>query len=368
MGQTLTKNFKFRFLNLLSPSLQLSLLRWLAKMPPNGGEIINYNQALDSIKKILVLLPRDRCETLILQKTLLALKHHYPAARLDILTTADHRELVQGNAAVDGGVFYQPADFFLFAKAFVELCEKIKAGQYHCCLNFSTRPDLLYSYLMGISDAPLRIGLQPASLRPFCNLGINPARNLTYFGDIANSLLRTLGIKIPDRLPWSIGKGLERNVKGLLAEAGASPEQPFCLLNLGAGRTGLEFTRDFLQKIAAGLPGTLPAPLVLLCPRAQRDRWLRLLRQEINSPLPLVAEDSIVSLSALLEWSVSVGTLNNSILHLALLLQKPCLGVLEQEEKDRWLDPGAGHCRWIFFSTIKNLAAPEFCQAWRILS
>jgi hypothetical protein len=144
-----------------------------------------------SLKRMLLILPADRLQTLYQIDNASALIARYPDARVTLLAESSVMPLAAMIGA-DEVVEYFPEEKQLFAPAFAQLSGRFQ-GELDCCCLLTRKADLPLQYFTGLTGAQLRVGYGGAADFPFINLRIDPSPDNRYLPESNCAMAEALG-------------------------------------------------------------------------------------------------------------------------------------------------------------------------------
>ncbi|MFH0920262.1 MAG: hypothetical protein V1913_07850 [Fibrobacterota bacterium] len=349
---------KYFWLNYLGRELQGKAFRFLTRAA-SLGQSISFNEHIRDFRRVLVLLPDNPYEILLTQKSLIALKDHHPDMTLDVIAESVNRDVVKSNPCIDNGYFYSKHEYLYNHISYRELIRTLKERNYQACFIFKQDVSPLDLIVAAQSGAPLRVGFAGGDAAPFLNLTVRPRKDIEYEGDKYESLVRTLGVRTNrSRLKWDIAKTTERDVEGLLVEAGYRIDQPLIGLNISPGISGRSLPPDLIIRLAMELRKNSNAEIILFHSGAREAADVKEL-EELNRHVVPISEDKISFAAAFVYKCDLIVSLNNLIYQLAIILDRPVVGLFENLEHRRWALFQAGKAEIVNAARLRNLRAED---------
>jgi ADP-heptose:LPS heptosyltransferase len=348
--EKIATGLKYFWMNYLGQDLQIRVLNFLNKTS-RLRKSVSFNNYIATFKRALIILPEKPYEVILAQKCIVALKEHRPGMIVDVIAEATNKDIIKSNPYIDSAIFYSAQEFYYDHPAFKELLSVIQEKSYEACflLKANVRPlDLL---MTATSMATLRIGFTGKNISPFINLSVRPKPETLYEGDKYEALLKALGVKLlRSRIKWNIPKSTEKDVEGVLVEAGYKIEQPLIGLNISPSIGERSLPVSLLKALILELSKLSDAEIVLFYSSqkdAQINRELEGLKKNI---VPIL--ESQVSFAAAFVYKCDILiSLNNLIYQLAVMLNRPVIGLFESAERDRWAS-----CQEARFETVTGQA------------
>ena len=285
-----------------------------------------------SLKRMLLILPADRLQTLYQIDNASALIARYPDARVMLLAESSMKPLT---AMIDADevVEYFPEEKQLFTPALAKLIGQFQ-GKVDCCCLLTRTADVPLQYLTGMTGARLRVGYGGAVDFPFVNLRIDPDPDNHYLPESNSAMAEALGAK--DREAWTriVAGSTSAEINDLLRVVrldGVTRLIGIDVLSLFelVGEKGAAECIRALMTLANG-------GLYLYCEEALPNaiaRWLAALA------LPLISALTISQTVALLRRTECIIAGNTLFFGLATLMGKKAVGVLSEEDLSLYCKP-----------------------------
>jgi len=284
---------------------------------------------------------------------------------VDVIAETGSKDIIRSNPYIDGGVFYRASEFYYNHPSFRELLYTLKGRRYDACFLFNRDENPLHLFLMAHSGAALRVGFTGGDLSPFINLSVRPRNGTVYEGDRYESMFRSLGVKITrSRLKWNIAKNMEKDVEALLVQAGYKIEKPLIGIDISPSMSGREFPPDLLKGLIREAAGMTNAEIILFHSRGRDAGTVKNPsfsgRNVVNIP-----EDSIAFASAFVCRCDLIIALNNLIYQLAVMMDRPAVGLFESAEVGRWARIEEGRFESVCASKLKGIELKEIVEKAR---
>ncbi len=326
---------KFFWLNWLKQDRQTRALNFLNKTYLLH-KTISYNDYILKFRKTLLILPEKPYEVMLVQKCIVALKEHRPDMIVDVIAESTNKDIIKSNPYIDNGIFYAAGEFYYNHPAFSELLVVIKDNAYDACFLMKESAGPLDLLLAAATKAILRIGFTGNNVSPFINLSIRPKSGTVYEGDKYEALLKTMGVRMARSKPrWDIPKTTEKDVEGVLVEAGYKIEQSLIGLNVSPSIYGRTFPASTIKEIILELSKKGNAEIILFYSSRKESDIVKEL-EELKKNIVPIPEDQISFAAAFVYKCDILISLNNLIYQLAVMLNRPVIGLFESEENARW--------------------------------
>jgi ADP-heptose:LPS heptosyltransferase len=326
---------KYSWLNYLSAELQLKAIKFFTRANLLR-KTISFNQLIGNFRNVLIILPEKPYEVILAQKSLVALKVHHNKMRVDVVAERINQDIIKSNPYIDGGTFYSANEFYYNHPAFNELVRSIKSKSYDICFLLNKNNNPLTFCLAAQSGAPLRVGFAGENLAPFINLAVRPKKGTVYEGDLYESMLRTLGVKMSkSKLKWNISKHTEKDVEGILVEAGYQVDKPLIGLDISPSMNMKPFPADLINGLVQQLMKIENSEIIVFYSKEKEKNVIKNINH-FNKNLVTISEESISFAAAFVYKCDLIISLNNLIYQLAVLLNRPVIGLFESSEYRRW--------------------------------
>jgi len=288
---------------------------------------------IESEKFLLV--RTDRIGDVILSTPVaVALKQHFPQARIFFLVRSYTKEIVECHPAVDGILVEE--EFGNWFKALQRLREE----------NFGTaiflHPEAKWAVLSWLAGIPQRIGTGFRAYSVFFNRRVFEHRKVSRRHEVEYnlSLLRPLGIEKPEvKFLFTIPLEAEERIEALLANQGVDPNQPLVILHPGSGGSALNWPVQKFAQLADELFYQHKVRVVVTGVHSEKkliDEFFRLTKAPV---LRLDGQLSLKELGALLRRANLLIANSTGPLHLAVAMGTEVIGLycpIRPCHPDRW--------------------------------
>ncbi|OGJ93762.1 MAG: hypothetical protein A2350_08550 [Candidatus Raymondbacteria bacterium RifOxyB12_full_50_8] len=324
-----------------------------------------FNDHIKGFRSVLLILPQKPHELVLAQKSIIALKEHQPDMRIDVVAETRSKDLITSNPYIDGGFFYTAGTFLYNHPLFKELTGSIQAKAYDACIVLNRDEHPLNYYLAAASKAPLRMGFNNPRAFPFINLAVQPKACLIYEGDLYESLLRTIGVRFPrSRVRWNIPKSTEKDMEGILVEMGYRTGGLLIGIDLSPSVTQKSMPDSLAEDLVRSLSSIAGAEVVVMRTKIKKDAPGA---SFAGKRIVLLEEERIAHAAALIYSCSLVVSLNTMTYQLAVLLNRPVIGLFENGEKEQWACLQKGRFEYIAGNKLKDTTGAEVLERAKAL-
>jgi ADP-heptose:LPS heptosyltransferase len=304
-------------------------MQWRGPRPAKDQPLDIFGELRRAQKVLLV--PNDRVGGLFLGGPIYkSVREHYPDAHLSLLTDQRWKTLAEQIPFIDE-VLTTSRESKVWRPAFREFVERLRRQAYD--LTICLGPDCSYrvAQLCGLSGARLRVGFQRDGMSPF-NLEIVRRSADDYEADQYLSLLRILGLDSCGEVQWTIGDGAgsqlrERYLDGDYADGNVIG------IDLSGGDGQALTGRQLDDIIGRVIERGARAVLFFSLPERKQVNYLK--RTYGNRVLPFEQHD-LSGVAALLGGCRALIACNTDVLHLAISMELPSVGVFDEDAR-RWI-------------------------------
>lgn len=321
--------------------------RWRAAPPGTGGAVDIFGE-LRRARTILVL-PNDRVGGLFIgAPACKAIRQGYPEARVLLVVDPRRASLARQIPFVDG-VLTAPLHRPVWSSAFEAYRRAVAAEQADLALCLGTDCSFRLAHAAQVSGARLRVGFRRPGLAAFdVEVACDQVRR--YEGDFYFDMLGFLGLQPASEVRWAPAPEVARQLRSRYLEEGAGPAR-IVGLDL-AGTEGHGLSQRQLDDIV-GRAVELGTRVLLFFTLAER-RLVKYLKETYGKRTILFAQDDLASVAALLDGCRALVSCNTDLLHLAMAMRVPTVGIFD-EAPERWLVPGLATARAIRVPRLKDV-------------
>jgi len=286
---------------------------------------VSFPIKVDSIKEILIILPEDPLQVLYQLRNVITLTQIFRHSEICILcehNASSYVKMIPGLNIIE----YDSEECRSFSQDFISLSQEFK-HRIDICFLLEKNPLPALLYLTVITGAPIRLGYYGAGSYPFLNLRFRPDNNKKYLPEINNTLTTLFGISQSKRVRWSVARKTIEEIDQLIKESKINrSEKIFGLDPLWFYRKfGASWTEKLIKSICS-INGNV---LYLYTDEEPEDDELAWLSEQ---KLPVFSNLSAQRTAALLTKSELIITGNTILYALAGLLEKPAIGLFEDQE------------------------------------
>ena len=304
--------------------------RWQGDSAPEDAAL-DFFYDLKSAQKILIA-PNDRVGGLFLGAPVYKLiRHAYPQAEIGLLVDESKTEIAKQIPFVDEiitGALERP----IWSDAFRRSRTELQHREIDVLFCLGSDCSFRLAMLCKDSGAKMRVGFARDGIEPF-NVEIIGQSSEEYEVKKYLSLLKTIGVEGNADLQWSLAKhnADEVRTRFLDDEGGRSSIVGIDLASgEGKGLAKRQFDDIIGQVIERGSRALLFFPLA-------EKKTVNYLKGNYGNRVILFDQSDLLSSAALLESCQALIACNTDLLHLAISLEVPVVGVFA-EKPERWID------------------------------
>ena len=311
---------------------------------------------LREARKLLVL-PNDRVGGLFIGAPICqAIRRSYPDAELVLLVDETKASIAAQIPFVDrvvSGALHRP----VWSSSFAEMGECLRRDQFD--LSFSLGPDCSFhlAQLSRVAAARLRVGFRRPGPETY-NLEIVPRDPGVYEGEQGACMLRMLGLAEGGEVTWALAPDQAREVRARYLNGGSSSRLAVGI-DLAAGE-GPGLTSRQLDDVVGRII-ELGARAVLFYSLAEK-RQVNYLRGVYGNRVLLFQQDDLAGAAALIEGCSAVISCNTDLLHLALALRVPAVGIFDEDPR-RWLPGECALVNVVRGSDVRGVSIAQIAAA-----
>ncbi|MFC1525288.1 glycosyltransferase family 9 protein [Candidatus Latescibacterota bacterium] len=332
-----------------------AVLKWKGAIP-RSREALDIFGELDGARKILIA-PNDRVGGLFIGAPIYkALRHHYPEAEIQLLADETKADLARQIPFIDG-VHTTELHRPLWSAGFHEAASGLRRQQFD--LAFCLGPDCSFrlAQLCGACGARLRVGFRRSAPGAF-NVEIVRSRDDVYEGDQYLIMLGLLGMDGRGEVRWTISQDRSRQLRSRYLD-GEFSSGNVVGIDLGSGE-GQGLSGRQLDDIV-GRVIERGARAVLFFSLAER-KHVNYLKKTYGNRILAFEQDDLAGVAALLEGCRALIACNTDLLHLAISLQVPAVGILYEDPK-RWISPHNEFVEVVEARDIRAISIAQVVQA-----
>ncbi|MBT3342948.1 MAG: hypothetical protein HN712_16560 [Gemmatimonadetes bacterium] len=309
--------------------LERLALRWKGPRPRRDESLDIFGE-LRRAQRIL-LIPNDRVGGLFMGAQIYkAVRAHYADAHISLLTKPEDTRLGASIPFVDE-VLTAPINEQIWSAAYHDFVDELRRDPYDLAVCLGPDCSFRLAQLCGLSGARLRVGFQRDVSTSF-NLEVVRQREEAFEVEQVLALIRLLGIEPCGEVSWAIGEGEANQLRERYLDGEFSTGHVVAV-DLGRGEgTGLNGRQldDIVGRVIER-----GARAVLFFSLAERKQVNYLTKTYGSRVLPF-EENDLAGVAALLQGCSALIACNTNVLHLALSLGVPAVGIFDEDAR-RWV-------------------------------
>ena len=332
------------------------LVKWRRSAPAATEPIAIFDE-LKQARKVLIV-PNDRVGGLFIGAPIYkAIRHHYPDTEIHLLSDAPKAVLAGQIPFIDevvSGDLRQP----VWRNTFNDITRRLRLEQFDIALCLGPDCSFRLALICGASGARLRVGFRRQGIEPF-NVEIVRRSTQVYEGDQYLIMLRLLGLEGCGEVKWAISQEHAQHVRSRYLDGEFSHGNVVAVdLSRGEGRgmSGRQMDDIVGRVIERG------ARAVLFFSLAEKKQ-VNYLKKTYGSRILAFEQDDLASVAAILEGCRALISCNTDLLHLAISLLIPAVGIFE-EDSQRWISP---HNQLVKVVQARDIRAANITQVVRAL-
>ncbi len=330
-------------------------MRWRGTTPVEA-EPIDIFKELRSARNILIL-PNDRVGGVFIGAPICKIiRHAYPEAEISLLVDGSKAAIAQQIPFVDNvisGSLRGP----VCKSSYRQLTSQLVNRKLHLALCLGRDCSLRLAQLCEASGARLRIGFQREDCSPY-NIEIVSQSTGLYEGDQYINMLKLLGVEGQGDIKWTIAQDLARQIRDRYLDGDFARNHVVGIdLVRGEGR-GLSSRQ--LEDIV-GRVIERGARAVLFFTLAERKQ-VNYLKETYGDRTLLFEQDDTAGVAALIEGCAALISCNTDLLHMAISLQIPTVGIFD-EDPQRWISAGNFGGKIVQTKDIRAISIAEIVDA-----
>ena len=336
--------------------LERAAVRLRHRVRPHNGEALDIFAELRKAAKIIIF-PNDRVGGLFLgAPAYKAVREHYPGTAIHLFADPGKAELARQIPFVDEVVTADPTQP-AWSAAFSQITASLRRQEFDLALCLGADCSFRRAQICGASGARLRVGFKREGIAPF-NIEIIPRPGAgVYEGDQYFSMLRLLGLGGGGEVRWRIAEDQARQVRCRYLH-GEFARADIIGIDLTGGE-GQGLTSRQLYDIV-GRVVERGARAVLFFGLAQ-TKEVTYLKETYGNRILAFDQQDLAGGAALLEGCVALISCNTDLLHLAISLQVPVIGIFD-EDPLRWISPRNELVSAVRATDIRGVSISQIAQ------
>lgn len=304
-------------------------LRWQGSAAQRG-EPLDFFSVLKSAQRVLIA-PNDRVGGLFLGAPIYKLiRQAYPRAHIGLLVDETKAAIARQIPFVDE-VVTATLEKSLWTGAFKQVQTELVQQKLDLLFCLGCDCSLQLAHLCGASGATLRVGFAREGIDPF-NIEVVGKDHDKYEVRQYLSLLNTIGLEGDAELHWSLAQDKAEQIRTryLDTEDGRTPLVGIDLARGEGKGLGKGQFDDIVGRVVER-----GARAVLFFSLAEK-KTVNYLKETYGNRVILIEQDDLLASAALLESCQALIACNTDLLHLAVSLQVPVVGIFA-EKFERWI-------------------------------
>jgi len=337
--------------------LERAALKLRRRAHHRTGEVLDIFTEIRQAAKILIF-PNDRVGGLFLGTPVYkTVREHYPGRSIHLFADPAKADLARQIPYVDEVVTVEPLQP-VWSSAFSRITAHLQRQEFDLAFCLGVDCSFTLAQICGASGARLRVGFKRVGIEPF-NIEIIPQPGVVvYEGDQCFNMLRLLGLEGGGEVRWRLGEDQARKVRTRYLH-GEFGRNHIIGIDL-AGGEGRGLSSRQLDDIV-GRVVEHGARAVLFFGLAQRKKVTYLKETYGSRVLPFEQQD-MAGAAALLEGCVALISCNTDLLHLAISLRVPVIGIFD-EDPQRWISPRNELVSAVRASDVRGVSISQVAQA-----
>lgn len=277
----------------------------------------------------------------------------YPQAHIALLVDQSKALLASYiphvDAAVDGVL-----NASLWSKKFKALCARLREERYDAVFCLGRDCSFRLACACAMSGARLRVGFAREGVEPF-NIEIDSPRATRYEVDVYRGMLELLGFDCQVDWQWSLPADKAEQMR---ARYGAGGDGPCVGIDLSAG-AGHKLARRQADALVGSMIDRGLRPLLFFS--VAEGKEVRYLRETHGARCTFMDGEDLLAAGALLQSCKAFIACNTDLLHLAMALRVPTVGIFA-DDPQRWIGPDREHVRAVQTPVVKSLSAAQLLE------
>jgi len=287
---------------------------------------------LQRVRKILIL-PSDRVGGLFLGAGVYkAVRQHYETSSISLFSDQRMAAVARYIPFVDeviSGDLRQPA----WRNAFTGVIDRLRREQFDLALCLGTDCSFRLAQVCGASGARLRVGFKrdDGAVQPF-NIELVSTSKDTYEVDQYEGLLRLLGIPNGDEVRWTISEEKAQQIRDRYLDGEFGGRQVVAV-DLGKGERHGMSSRQMEDIVGRVIERRGRAVIFFSLAEKKQVNYLK---GTYGNRILAFDQQDLAGVAALLEGCRALISCNTDLLHLAISLHIPAVGIIDDNPR-RWI-------------------------------
>ena len=332
-----------------------AVLRWKGAELQKSGPIDIF-KALREAHNILIL-PNDRVGGLFIGAPLYKIvRQYYPDAKITLLVDEKKASIARQIPFIDE-IEIGALEKSVWGASFKRIVAQLHRGAFDLCFCLGADCSFRLAQLCSACGARLRVGFRREGLNPF-NIEIVPKTSEIYEGEQYLNMLRLLGLEGRGEVRWTLSQDKAQQLRTRYLEEGFVQGHVVGIdLVPGEGR-GLN-QRQLEEMVGRVIERGARALLFFSLAEKKQVNYLK---ETYGSRVLLFEQDDLAGVAALIEGCSALISCNTDLLHLALGLQIPAVGIFVEDPK-RWIPAQNHHVEVVQVEDIRTVEVDRVMAA-----
>lgn len=295
------------------------------------GPAFSVADALRSPRRILVI-PDSRPGGLFIGASKFwAIRQRYPDASMDLLAHSRKGYIASEIPFIDQVILYDNFLLPLGARR-RDVVSSLKDRQYDLAFCFCTDEDFCPIYFCYKSGAGIRVGFRKDD-SPFFNIGVVPSESQAYEPDRLSMLLELLGIPEPrEGVSWSVSDEGAQRIKDRFL-VGARPGDRFIGIDISTPPGESLTSRQWLTIAKEAVNHAR----ILIFFNYEERKEANQIKEVLGARALMFQNEDLPRLVALIGACDRIISGHTDILHLAISMGRPVIGLFEAGQAEQWV-------------------------------
>jgi len=242
-----------------------------------------------------------------------------------------------------------------------KLHEVLRSGEWEVAILTGRQPDPVRETLARASGARLRVGPGHERAFPNLNLELRAPLQRDYPFQRTATWGRVLGIPLDGaELRWPLVEEMRRQMAQLVHFNKPRKDQLLVGIDPGVGKEGLQLATENLAFLVNHLASHIRCKTILLTagdPRRPEELRPLLKSEHLDLPRPTLKETTLL----LAQCDLFLAP-NTDLLHFAVALDVPTLGIFTERDREEWTPPEAAHLQLLESREGERLSLGELME------
>jgi len=330
-------------------------LRWRGAEPLDTEPIDIFKELKDA-RKILIL-PNDRIGGLFIGAPVYkAIRQSYPSARIQLLVDEKKATIARQIPFIDG-IVTAGLENPVWSPAFKDLGNELWKEGFDLAFCLGSDCSFRLAQLCRVSGARLRVGFKREGIDSY-NIEIVLQSTGEYEREQCFKMLRLLGLEGSGEIRWTLAEDKAQKIRARYMDD-----------NTGRSRVvGIDLSRGESRGLSnrqlddiVGRVVERGARAMLFFSLAERKQ-VNYLKETYGNRAILFEQDDLASVAALIQGCRTLISCNTDLLHLAISLQVPVVGLFD-EDPQRWVGTGNNRVKVVRAQDLRAMSITQVVHA-----